>query len=119
MGQGDLCGFLTGGVLALGLLFGRTKGEERVKRGKCRSMTSEYYNWWKGNFSLHCSDIRKLGVKGGCKTVGRKASSCLEGLIEKELKGNFSTEEPPTLPVGSSFKINLGKGLFFKRKELR
>ncbi len=95
MGQGDLCGFITGGVLALGLLFGRTKGEERVKRGKCRSMTSQYYNWWKDNFPLHCSDIRKFGGKELCEEVGRKAASCLEGLIEKELKGNFSTEKPP------------------------
>lgn len=86
IGQGDLCGFLTGGVLALGMLFGRTTGEEHARRGKCITMASEYYNWWKGNFPLHCSDIRKFGGKELCTSVGRKASSYLEEVIKKELK---------------------------------
>ena len=87
MGQGDLCGFLTGGVLGLGLLFGRTSEEENAKKGKCISLASEYYKWWNGNFPLHCADIRKFGGKEMCTQNGRKAARYLEGLIEKELKG--------------------------------
>lgn len=86
IGQGDLCGFLSGGVLALGMLFGRTTGEDHSRKEKCITMASEYYNWWKGNFPLHCSDIRKFGGKELCTKVGRKASSYLEEIIEKELK---------------------------------
>ncbi|MFB0519265.1 MAG: C-GCAxxG-C-C family protein [Acidobacteriota bacterium] len=87
MGQGDLCGFLSGGVLAIGLLFGRTKPDENAKKGKCISLASEYYKWWKGNFPLHCSDIRKFGGKEQCTQNGRKAAGYLEELIEKELEG--------------------------------
>lgn len=87
MGQGDLCGFLSGGVLAIGLLFGRTKPEENEKKGRCISLASEYYKWWNGNFPLHCADIRKFGGKEMCTQNGRKAARYLEGLIKKELKG--------------------------------
>ena len=86
MGQGDLCGFLAGGVLAIGLLFGRTKPEENAEKGRCVSLASEYYKWWKSNFPLHCSDIRKFGGKELCADNGRKTAGYLEELIEKELK---------------------------------
>jgi len=87
MGQRDLCGFLSGGVLAIGLLFGRTKPDENAKKGKCISLASEYYKWWNSNFPLHCSDIRKFGGKEMCTQNGRRAARYLEELIEKELKG--------------------------------
>lgn len=87
MGQGDLCGFLVGGVLAIGLLFGRTKPEENAEKGRCVSLASEYYKWWKSNFPLHCSDIRKFGGDELCADNGRKTAVYLEELIEKELKG--------------------------------
>ncbi|TKJ32378.1 hypothetical protein CEE39_05625 [bacterium (candidate division B38) B3_B38] len=87
MGQRDLCGFLSGGVLAIGMLFGRTKPDENEKKGKCISLASEYYKWWNSNFPLHCADIRKFGGKEQCTQNGRKAARYLEGLIERELEG--------------------------------
>jgi C_GCAxxG_C_C family probable redox protein len=47
--SGCMCGALNGGILALGMFFGRTKknGPQDPKVLKCMELTNELHNWFK------------------------------------------------------------------------
>lgn len=47
--SGCICGALNGGVLALGLFFGRTEptGPQDAKINKCLALTNELHDWFK------------------------------------------------------------------------
>ena len=49
--SGCMCGALNGGILALGMLFGRTepKGPQDPKVVKCMELTHELHDWFKSN----------------------------------------------------------------------
>lgn len=49
--SGCVCGALNGGVLALGMIFGRTEqnGPTNPKSVKCLQLTNELHNWFKAN----------------------------------------------------------------------
>lgn len=62
--SGCLCGALNGGVLALGLFFGRTEqnGPADPKVQKCMQLTNELYSWFKdvnGKNSVCCRILTK------------------------------------------------------------
>jgi hypothetical protein len=83
MGHQDLCGFLTAGVMAIGLHAGSLKIEKREAQADCRGRINEYWNWWASTAPLHCRDIR-TGRKGFnvCQRLGKLASAKLEGLLK-------------------------------------
>jgi len=81
----DLCGFYTGGVMGIGLFCGRVKVKDREESKKCSKLTIEYTKWWKGNFPLHCRNIRAEGTtRRICEDVGKKASEFIQRLFERE-----------------------------------
>ena len=47
--SGCMCGALNGGILALGMFFGRTvpKGPQDPKVVKCMELTNELHNWFR------------------------------------------------------------------------
>lgn len=49
--SGCMCGALNGGIMALGMLFGRTEpnGPKDPKVVKCMELTNELHNWFKEN----------------------------------------------------------------------
>lgn len=49
--SGCMCGALNGGILALGLFFGRTEqtGPQDPKVTKCMALTNELHSWFKEN----------------------------------------------------------------------
>lgn len=49
--SGCMCGALNGGILALGLFFGRTEqnGPKDPKVNKCMELTNELHTWFKAN----------------------------------------------------------------------
>ena len=62
--SGCLCGALNGGILALGLFFGRTepKGPKDPKAVKCMELTKELHSWFKeanGKNSVCCRILTK------------------------------------------------------------
>ena len=77
----DLCGFLTGGIMAIGLFAGPTQGKDKESRQKCIRLTKEYWAWWENNFKLHCRDI---GSPCNYKEMGNKSSEFLQKLFERE-----------------------------------
>lgn len=81
IGRKDLCGYVTGGVMAIGLFCGAAKGGDKAGRQKCQRLTKEYLDWWTTATPLHCGDIKHpCDYKG----MGEKTSVFLQKLFERE-----------------------------------
>jgi C_GCAxxG_C_C family probable redox protein len=83
MGQKNLCGFLTGGFMAIGMFAGPTKGSDKESRKKCQQFCKEYFEWWSQNYKLTCEEI---GSPCNYKEMGNKSSEFLQKLFERETK---------------------------------
>jgi hypothetical protein len=59
VGKGDLCGFLTGNLMAFGLAASARYATDRAEmRRVARAMSDEYWDWWLSRGDLHCSILR-------------------------------------------------------------
>lgn len=81
MGRKDLCGYVTGGVMCIGLFCGAAKGNDKAGRQKCQRLTKEYLDWWAQTWPLRCGDIKQ---PCDFKLMGAKASEFLQGVFERE-----------------------------------
>jgi len=83
MGHQDLCGFLTAGIMAVGLHAGDLKMEKSAAKRQCSQAVHEYWTWWLEAAPLHCPEIRE-GHQGFnvCHRIGRLAAAKLEGLLK-------------------------------------
>lgn len=84
LGHQDLCGFLTSGVMALGLHAEDLKVENNAAKMRCMQMVNEFWTWWSAMAPLHCSEIRE-GHKdfNVCNRIGRLATAKIESLLKK------------------------------------
>lgn len=81
----DLCGFLTGGVMAIGLSSGKLKMGKEAAIKICGQKVKEYWQWWASTAPLHCSEIRTENRTWRvCLRLGQLASAKLEKLIKSE-----------------------------------
>lgn len=96
--NGDLCGLLTGGLIVIGLRFGRSEYEDLETKNRCYAIGSEYYNWFMGRFG-RCTDL-----KGNSRTIpydvcfdaAEQAVPYLIALLEKnDKKGKKITRRGP------------------------
>ena len=91
----DLCGFLTSGVMAIGLSSGMLEKERAEGKEHCKQNVKQYWKWWTSMAPLHCSEIRKedTSSKKGtsskestgykvCQRLGQLASVKIEELIK-------------------------------------
>jgi hypothetical protein len=79
----DLCGFLTSGVMAIGLSAGMLKKERAEGKEHCKQKVKEYWKWWASLAPLHCSEIRKEGTSSKvCRRLGQLAAVKIEELIK-------------------------------------
>jgi len=82
MGQGDLCGFLTAGIMAIGLHAGTLKAAKNTAKTVCGQKVKGYWTWWASMAPLHCSEIREGRQDFGvCQRLGKLAAAKLETLI--------------------------------------
>lgn len=83
MGQQDLCGFLTSGIIVIGLHTGDLETERSAAKRRCGEKVREYWTWWLETAPLHCSEIRE-GHQGFnvCQRIGRLAAAKLESLFK-------------------------------------
>lgn len=82
--QRDLCGFLTGGIMAIGLAAGDLRLEKKEAKVFCKETSKKYWSWWKTIAPLHCVDIRTKGTTGKtCLRLGYLAATRLEELIQR------------------------------------
>jgi hypothetical protein len=78
--HGDLCGFLTSGVMTLGLH--APSGADASARARRASLVNAFWKWWQATVPLHCAEIRE-GHSGMqvCRRVGRLATAKVEELM--------------------------------------
>jgi len=83
IGHQDLCGFLTAGIMAIGLHMGTLNITKNTAKTVCRQRVDAYWKWWTSTAPLHCSDIRE-GHEGFevCNRLGRLATAKLETLLK-------------------------------------
>jgi hypothetical protein len=81
----DLCGFLTSGVMAIGLHSGDLKMEKNAAMMQCSQKVQQYWTWWTEMAPLHCAQIREgrepMDFKV-CERLGRLATAKIESLLK-------------------------------------
>ena len=86
VGQKDLCGFLTGGCMGLGLAAGELKLDRKEAKKLGSEATAEYWQWWKAGTALRCAEIRPPGSSQDiCRRLGVLAAARLNLLIDRLL----------------------------------
>jgi hypothetical protein len=79
----DLCGFLTAGIMAIGLSSGLLNKERREAKDHCGEQVKEYWKWWQTKSPLRCADIRTEGTSSSvCRRLGQIATAKTEDLIK-------------------------------------
>ncbi len=79
----DLCGFLTAGIMAIGLSSGMLKKERREAKDHCGVQVKDYWKWWQSVSPLRCADIRTEGTSSNvCRRLGQIAAAKTEDLIK-------------------------------------
>ena len=93
----DLCGFLTSGVMAIGLSSGMLKKERLEGKEHCQQKLNQYWDWWASTAPLHCSEIRKEGSSEEdpeyrvCQRLGQLAAVKIEELIRPAKAATFAS----------------------------
>jgi len=82
LGRGDLCGFLTSGIMAIGIYAGSLELERQQAKKICGELVKQYWDWWAKNAPLHCSEVR-YGHQDGqvCTRLGYLAMAEIENLL--------------------------------------
>lgn len=79
----DLCGFLTAGIMAIGLASDLLNKERREAKDYCGMQVKEYWKWWLFVSPLRCADIRTEGTSSNvCRRLGQTAAAKTEDLIK-------------------------------------
>lgn len=82
----DLCGILTGGVMAIGYFLGRIDGEEQDAKCKAYDAAKEYYLWFEENHKTKCKEILPGEFKDHkeiCYALLKDAVVYLEALLKR------------------------------------
>lgn len=83
MSHKDLCGFLTSGIMAIGLSSGKLNEERKGAKDNCSIRVKEYWKWWQTMAPLHCAEIRTEGTSSAvCRRLGQIAAAKIEELIK-------------------------------------
>lgn len=82
MYQRDLCGFLTGGFIALGFASGMLDLSRAEAKEICGETVKEYWAWWGSNAPHRCAQIRSEGTTSQvCVNQGLLSAAKIENLI--------------------------------------
>jgi hypothetical protein len=83
LGKKDLCGFLTGGMMALGFAMGITGSNRTAAKKKLFGLRDEFWNWWSSHYPLRCGEIVKNDAdRGKCRRMAPIVSRKLEELLK-------------------------------------
>lgn len=82
MYQRDVCGIITGGIMALGFAAGQLKMERKEAREWNKQKVEAYWAWWTSQAPLRCMEIRKEGTSFNlCLRLGLLAAAKIEELV--------------------------------------
>ncbi len=84
MGHKDLCGLLTGGIMAIGVSAGRHYQERKKIKAYARQLTQEYWKWWESYGPLHCRQLRSQYDRQGFYNMLKRAALKIEELIDRK-----------------------------------
>jgi C_GCAxxG_C_C family probable redox protein len=94
--KGDLCGIVSGGLIAIGLHCGRMEADDLETKDKAYGMGARYYEYFeRGNGSVKCWDLTKCdfsnpeererfhaeGIDQQCAECLRRAVEFLTGML--------------------------------------
>ena len=86
--NGDLCGFLTGGLMVIGIMFGRTEPGDQEAKKRSYAIGNEYYRWFMRHYG-RCTDLKgdpMVGPYDDCYAAAKVVVPHLIALIEKNRK---------------------------------
>ena len=84
MGQRDLCGFLTGGIMSLGLTAGTLDMPREQAKARCAPLVDSFWTWWNEQAPCRCAEIRLPGSPSGiCRRLGALAAARVQELIRE------------------------------------
>ena len=82
IGHKDLCGFLTGGIMAIGIAAGMKHKERKEMKAHARKLTKEFWAWWKSMAPLHCHELSPNYNKEGFYNMAKRVAVKIETLID-------------------------------------
>ena len=78
----DLCGFLTGGIMALGCASGMLKMPRKEAKEYCGGLVKQYWNWWGLQAPYRCAKIRTdEATSAVCVNQGLLSAAKIEELL--------------------------------------
>jgi len=78
----DLCGFLTGGIIALGYASGMLEMPRKDAKEYCGGFVKEYWDWWGLQAPYHCAKIRTVETTSTvCTNLGLLSAAKIEHLL--------------------------------------
>lgn len=87
MGKKDVCGLLTGGVIALGFMAGQLGVDREKAKKQCSQAVDRYWKWWQSQAPLKCKKIRTPETSSKvCVRLGKLAAAQVQHLIDEMKK---------------------------------
>ncbi len=87
MGQKDLCGFLTAGLMALGLAAGELNLPRPEAKKRCAEEAKAYWQWFQALAPLRCAEIRPPGSSGDiCRRLGQLTAARVNAAIDRMVR---------------------------------
>jgi hypothetical protein len=75
----DLCGFLTGGIISLGIASGTLKMPRNEAKKYCSDLVRQYWKWWGSQAPYHCAEIRTSDTTSSvCVNLGLLSAAKIE-----------------------------------------
>ena len=85
IGRGDLCGLLTGGVMALGVAAGVLHADRSAMKDHVKGTVDEYWKWFSSMAPIHCEDLRiQCRDRENSIRMYQRVAAKLETLIRTE-----------------------------------
>ena len=90
VGKRDLCGFLTGGLMAIGIAAGSRYPERQQLHSVGRRASNDYWEWWLTRGDLHCmGPLTTHETSEEFVRMGQRAALKLEGVMGVLLGGGY------------------------------
>jgi hypothetical protein len=84
MGQKDVCGFLSAGLMAIGTAAGQLKLPRPEAKKACSREAKAYWQWFQSLSPIHCAGIRPPGSSGDiCRRLGQLAAARVNQVIDQ------------------------------------
>jgi hypothetical protein len=78
----DLCGFLTGGIMALGCASGALKMPRKEAKEYCGGLVKQYWDWWGLQAPYRCAELRTDETTSAvCVNQGLLSAAKIEELL--------------------------------------